>query len=318
MYDTTINEYLEKVTNGMGPAQKREVQKELRAHILDSADALAAERKKPVDEDLVREVIEKMVPPSKLGNLYPAPSALLQMKRLRQVFSGLILFATMFLLVAGILWIVSPDTLGTIPATVILSIVGTLVLLFLALTIIFTAMYMYESMTKRPFMARRKRPEKSLADAGTPGKVFMAIFGTIVWLAIINLFWQAIPFLSNFGTNARLIPLFSHDFAGFLLWYNLLGILTIVVHLMFLAVRSKWLTSLLRAMLSICNAILTLWLLSRFPFNPELSGGVQSGIRVLLAVLIMLTLIDAASKLWKTIRLYGMSMAAKSRIGGLE
>lgn len=316
MYDALINEYLAKVTSGMAPTQKREVEKELRAHILDSADALAAERMKPIDEEIVREVIDKMVPPSKLANLYPAPGAQLQLKHLHQVFSGLVIFATMFLLVTGILWLVSPDTLGTIPATIILSIIGTFLLLFVVLTIIFTIMYIQESTTKRPYEIRRKRREMSLTYRGTPRKVFVAIFGTIVWLAILNLLWPVIPFLSNIGANMRLIPLFSNDFAGFLFWFNLLGILTIVVQLMFLVLRKNWLPSILQVALTLCNAMLTLWVLSKFPFNPELSVGIQSGVKVLLALLIMLMLIDAAAKLWRTARLFFMSMTAKGQNKG--
>ncbi len=73
MYDRLIDEYLEEVTRNMGPRQKREVEKELRTHIMDSADALAMERKTMVDDAIVREVISNMMPASKLAGLYPTP-----------------------------------------------------------------------------------------------------------------------------------------------------------------------------------------------------------------------------------------------------
>ena len=59
----------------------------------------------------------------------------------------------------------------------------------------------------------------------------------------------------------------------------------------------------MKAILNVGNAMMNFWMLSVFPFNPELSAGYQSGIRVLLAVLIILALVGAASKLWKTARL---------------
>jgi len=317
MYDNLIDEYLGKVTRDMGPGQKTEVENELRTHILDTADALAAERKTTVDDAIISEVIRNMVPASKLAVLYPTPGTFLQMKRLRDAIFGLGGIAAAFLLVAGILWLVSPDTLNTFPATVILSIVGALALIFIVVTLICAVMYLYEATLKVPYEARLKRLEKSISDAGSPLKVFIAIFGTVVWLLLLNLFWPIVPFLASFGTNTHIVPLLSSDFAGFLPWFNLLGILTIAVQLLFLAVRKKWLPSLLEAALTACTAMLHLWVLSVFPFNPVLSAGIQSGIRVLLAVLIMLMLVDAASKLWKTARLFMMNMATIDQKGGI-
>jgi len=41
-----------------------------------------------------------------------------------------------------------------------------------------------------------------------------------------------------------------------------------------------------------------------FPFNPELSTPVQTSIKVLLALAILGTLVDAAKKLWQTARFF--------------
>ena len=45
-----INKYIKKVTKDMGSDQRNEVGKELEVHILDSADALAAEKNVKVDD----------------------------------------------------------------------------------------------------------------------------------------------------------------------------------------------------------------------------------------------------------------------------
>lgn len=318
MYDALIDEYLAKVTRDMSPRQKREVENELRTHILDSAEALAAERKTAIDEAIVREVIGNMAPASKLGDLYPTPGALLQLKRVRQLVKGLSVFGAMFLLLAGILWLVAPDALGTLPATIILSVLGAFVVLFLILTLAFTTAYFYETMSGAPRKAMQKNLKKGLAREHTPVKVFAVVFFTLAWLAIICLFWQAIPFPSRLGSGVEIIPLLSADFARFVPWFFLLGVLTIVEQLLYLFVRQDWVPSLVAAVLAAGNALLNLWLLSAFPFNPGLSSGIQSGIKVLLAVVIMLALISTAVRLWKTTRLFLASVTAERPRDGIS
>ena len=67
MYDNLIDDYINDVTKDMGAEQRKDVAKELRTHILDSADALAAEKKIPVDDVIVREVISKMGPADRIA-----------------------------------------------------------------------------------------------------------------------------------------------------------------------------------------------------------------------------------------------------------
>lgn len=71
MYDRLIDDYLNKVTRDMGSKQREDVRNELRSHILDSADALAAERNTTVNESIIREVISRMGPAEKMAAGYP-------------------------------------------------------------------------------------------------------------------------------------------------------------------------------------------------------------------------------------------------------
>ncbi len=71
MYENLIQDYIRKVTKNMGSNQRTEVAKELEAHILDSADALAAEKNIKVNEIIIREVIMRMGPPDEVAALYP-------------------------------------------------------------------------------------------------------------------------------------------------------------------------------------------------------------------------------------------------------
>lgn len=316
MKDLLIDEYLERVTRDMGPEQKREVENELRTHIMDSAEALASERKTAVNEAMIHEVLRGMMPPAQLAALYPKQGAFLQTKRLSDACKGLAYIATMFLLVAGILWLVSPNTLTTFPATVILSIVGALVVVFAIFTGIFTAMYLYDVALKRPYETRLKKLEKNINTKGRPLKVYLMAIFTAVWLAVLYGFWPIIPFPARLAMGTQIIPLLSQDFVGFLPWFILLGLLTIAVQLLYLIVRQQWLPPLGQAVMTACNATLHFWLLSVFPFNPGLSPGIQSCIKVFLAVLIMLMLINAAAKLRKTARLFRVSLAAKNQKEG--
>ncbi len=316
MYDKLIDEYLGEVTINMSPGQKREVENELRTHILDCADALATERKTTVDDAIIREVIGSMLPASKLAELYPMPGTFRQIKRLRNVFLVLGGIAAVFLFVAGILWLAYPYTLDTFPVVAILSIVGVLALAIIVFILMCMAItFFYEATFKVPFEARQKRLKKDIDYASSPPAVFIGIVVTIVLLALLNLFWSRVPFPASLGTTPHLVPLLSSNFAVFLPWFNLLGFLNIAVWLLFLVIGKKWFSSLMKAVLNLCNVLINLWMLSVFPFNPELSTGIQSGIKVLLAALIVLMLVGAASNLWKTARLFMSNTATMDHYG---
>ncbi len=129
MNEKLIDDYINEVTKDMGARQRGEVDRELRTHILDSADALAAERKTTVDETIIREVIGKMGPARQVAAMYPTPKTFLEMKELKgmldaaKVLAG---FAVVLVLVAVILMITSPDTLSALPIKIIFQVVGAL------------------------------------------------------------------------------------------------------------------------------------------------------------------------------------------------
>lgn len=318
MNEKMIDDYISEVTKDMGAKQRDEVGLELRTHIMDSADALAAERKTTVDETIVSQVIAKMGPARKVAALYPTPQTFLGIKDLKgmwdtiKVLGGIVLA---FLLVAGVLWVVAPDVLNNEMVQIIKGIIGALALAIVVIAIIFAAMYFYESRLKVPYEARLQRLEKSLNDAGSPLKIGITVIGTILGLALLNIFWAKVPFLASFGDNPQFIPLLSPDFGSFVLFINLMGIVTIAVQLLYLVIRQKWIPSLLEAALAVVSALLIVWILAAFPFNPELSGGIQSGIKIVMAFVIVMTLFDAAKKLWQTAQLfihqqYGQNSAA--------
>jgi hypothetical protein len=307
MYDRLIDEYISEVTKDMGAKQRDDVDRELRTHILDSADALAAERKIAVDEVIIREVIAKMGPARQVAALYPTRKTFLEMKEMKDVLNAaraLAGIAVVFAIVGVILMIVSPDALAMMPIKVIFQVVFALGIAAFVIGAIMLAMYLYETRLKSTYEERLKRLEKSLNDTTSPLKVCMAIFGTLVWLAVLNLFWTKLPFVSSFTGEATLIPVLSSDFTPFVLWFNVLAVTGIVVQLLFLVMRQKWVPSLLEAVVGVFTAMLFAWILIVMPFNQALPSGFFTGVKVFLAFVIALTLFDAGRKLWNTAKLF--------------
>ena len=82
------------------------------------------------------------------------------------------------------------------------------------------------------------------------------------------------------------------------------GILGIGVQLLFLAMREKWVPSLLEAIMGVCMGVLFAAIMVAMPFNPALPGEFFPGVKIFLAIVIALCLFDAGKKLWQTYRLF--------------
>ncbi len=305
-----IKEYVDEATEGMSGKQRDDVARELKSHILDSADALAAEKKVPVDDLIVREVISKMGPADKIAAMYPSKKTFLEKSGLWKALQALGGIAVAFMLLAVILWLVAPDALQT-PLWVVLNIVFALALAMVVITAIFFAIYTYESRLKVPYEARLKRLERSLNDATSPLKVWLTIVMTIAGMALITIFWPLVPLINGFGPDARLIPLFTPEFGSFIPYIILLGLFNIAIQLLYLYLRQKWIPSLLDAALSCGNALLAAWIFMAFPFNPGFSPVVVAGIKVLLVIAMLGSLVDAAKKLWQAARFFIYSNSGK-------
>jgi hypothetical protein len=75
MQSDPIEKYINKVTRDMGTKQREEVALELKAHILDSADALAEEKNVEVDDTIIQETIMRMGPAEDIAAMYPKEKA---------------------------------------------------------------------------------------------------------------------------------------------------------------------------------------------------------------------------------------------------
>lgn len=112
MYDKQIDRFTSAVTRDMNGKQRDEVKRELRAHILDSAEALAAERKVPVDDSIVGEVIARMGPPGEIAAEYPQSRKPIVSDRLiLGCFAIIVVLAVLLAAVGGaygLLWALAP------------------------------------------------------------------------------------------------------------------------------------------------------------------------------------------------------------------
>ena len=313
MYDDIINNYIEQVTEDMGAKQRGDVARELRTHILDSADALAAERKVPVDDFIVREVLDKMGPAEKIASMYPAKKTILRHEHVKTLLS-LAGIALAFLMVVVVLEVAAPGVVNTtLPGDkssqtviqIILSIVSALAVAIVALAALFLCMYVYESMLKTPYEARLREFEGRLHNVSSPIAAAGKIIGILIWLILVNIFWSRVPFVQSFSNSDAktvVVPLLSDKFGPFLLYINAIGIASIAIAVIYVFVAQKWVPSILEAILSLCNALLFIWILAAFPFNGSLSDGVTIMIKVFLAVVVVCCLIAAAKQVWQAIK----------------
>lgn len=104
MYRRIINEYIRKVTKDMGSNQREEVTKELETHILDSAEALAAEKNVEVDENIISEVIARMGSPEEVAALYPTEKT--SSDKARDTMKDIGRITLSFIIIVAVIWIV--------------------------------------------------------------------------------------------------------------------------------------------------------------------------------------------------------------------
>ena len=104
MYNNLIKEYISKVTDDMGSNQRKEVSKELETHILDSAEAIAAEKNVDIDESIIREVINRMGSPEEVAAMYLPEKT--SSDKLKDILRDIGRITLAFILIATVIWIV--------------------------------------------------------------------------------------------------------------------------------------------------------------------------------------------------------------------
>ncbi len=99
-----INNYIKKVTKDMGIKQRNEVACELKTHILDSADAFAAENNVEVDDKIIRAVILRMGSAKEVADMYPVEMTLVD--NVIDVLKFVARFTLIFILISVLIYII--------------------------------------------------------------------------------------------------------------------------------------------------------------------------------------------------------------------
>lgn len=134
MHTDLIKNYINKVTKNMGSKQRDEVSRELTAHILDSADALAEERNVEVDENIINEIISRMGPAEELSAMYPEEKA--NSDNIKDGLKYLAKFTVYFIVVASVIGIVLQLIFENISLNIFLLVCAVVYLVSLVLQVI--------------------------------------------------------------------------------------------------------------------------------------------------------------------------------------
>jgi hypothetical protein len=302
MYEQMIDDYINDVTAGMGQGQKEDVARELRSHIMDSADAIASERKVAVDEQIISEVLKRMGPAGEVASLYPTGKKFMAaagMFKAIKVLAGLVLA---FVFAAIVLWLSHVDVTGLtgLPIDTMITVAFALVQAIVILLIIAFAFYLYESRIKDNYEERLKKFETELKDTISPLKVWFSIGGTLVFLALFDLFWDRIVFVTSFSGDPNLVQVFAPEFMPFLAIINILCLIGIVVQYFGLRSGNRIFVNSMEAALSAASAVLIYCIIITSPFNAALGSQIKAAITIFLAFVFVMTAFGTAKKLWST------------------
>ena len=102
MYSDPVEKYVRDVTLKMGVKQRKEVSLELKSHILDRAEELAAQRNVEIDDTIIKEVISRMGPAKEVTKMYPVEETLID--KTIFIVKVVALFTLIFIVISATFW----------------------------------------------------------------------------------------------------------------------------------------------------------------------------------------------------------------------
>lgn len=211
-----------------------------------------------------------------------------------------------------------PDSAG-VPKTMVsltaISVVGALLIALLVIAVIFAVMYLLESRTKMPFEDRIRAAERHLHHVSSPRRAVLAIIFTLVWMVVMYFFWDQIPIVIE-ETNgvSTTTMLFSNTFGAFVPFFLVLGVGTIIVNILYLIIKNKWVLMAGEITLYAGAMLLLYWVIQAFPFNNTPSDLVRTLTYVVLVVMIIGLALGSITNLQRMLRviLYGDEKSKES------
>lgn len=226
-----------------------------------------------------------------------------------KAIATLVGLVVVFLLTATVFQAVVPDAAGLPKDTIvntIITVAGAMVTAIVVIGAILAVIYVVESKSRTAEAEKLKKMTRSMKETSSVSRIVVLAIVTLAWMAIIYLFWRQIPIMIEADTGATM-PLFADKFAVFVPFFLALGAGTIIANVMYLVFRSKWIPSACDAAMNVVAMVLFYWLIQVFPFNPALEPLVNTGIYLVLVILMVVTFIDLLRKLWQTAKfiIYG-------------
>lgn len=205
-----------------------------------------------------------------------------------------------FAMATFILLIPGPEV-GLPMISVFITVIPAMIMAISVLALIFLVMYLYESRLKVRYGGQLEGLSANLQQLSSPLRAAIITGMSLVFLAVINLFWTKVSVVVNLSGDKppEIVSLFSPEFSGILPFINLLIVSTILANLLYPVIKSKWVPFAIETVLGIASAVLIYAVITVFPFNPALNSGALLAIKLGLAFVLVMTLVGAAKNLLK-------------------
>lgn len=206
-----------------------------------------------------------------------------------------------FAIATVVLLILEPE-IGLPITIVFIIVIPAMVMAICVLALIFLVIYLYEARLKVKYGEKLREINANLQQPSSPFRVVIVTGMNLIFLAMVNLFWTRIPMVTNItGDGPELVSLLSPEFAGVLPYLNLIIIATIIANILYLVIKIGWMPMAMETVLSTASAIFLYIVLTVFPFNLALNSRMLLAIRLGLIFIFVMTLIEIAKNLLKTI-----------------
>jgi hypothetical protein len=305
MNEKLIDEYLEHAMKVVPPERRDAVKKDMKIRIMEKVIDAASEKKCLVKDDVVADVLKQWPPYKPLKAIAaPAPAKVTvpaDLKKALMPLAGLVL-AFVILDVAFLLLV--PDVAGVPKADVsaiILAVVFALITAIVVIGAIFASMYMYNNRIKKSHGYQIEHVEKIMKDAASPVRVGALTVATLVWMAILYLWWRDVT-IPSFDASGTMLRFFSEGFASFVPLILAMGVAMIVVNVLYVIMSAKWVVSLAETMVNAGVMLVFYLMIQSFPFNDAFPQAVKTGIYLLLCLVFLGLAVGVAKNILQTMR----------------
>ena len=271
-----IDKYMLEMTNNLPSKKQADLIAEIRSLIEDTLDDRSQAAGRPVDEEMVAEVLKEFGPPEKVAASYLPERYLVG----PQLFPIFILVLRIVLTVVAVVTLVGMGVnIAQQELTVdafIKALVGGFAGLMSAgfqtlgtITFIFAIIQWAQPQIRAKNKAWDPRQMKDTypTDQVRPAEQIAQIVLTSIVLLLFNFYPDAIGFYSMVDGQWVHVPILSQEFFRYLPWLNVVWGLSILLNLLLLN-RGSWTTA--TRWLSVGISILTIVILTAMVFGPEL------------------------------------------------